>query len=319
MKKIYALASLFMPLLMLGQSNKLIRQALRAEDPNEKIELFNQAIEEDPKNLDAYFYRALTKNEIGDYHGAILDYTKIIFYNPDADSYYNRGNCKFNLEDFEGASEDYEKAIEIDPELWDAVYNLGQAKFYLGDYAAAISNFSKILKVFPEDSKSRIQRALAHFEVKNYKEAFIDFGNNININPDTHAYSIRGKALLDINYYKEAQSDFFKALRLDNNNIPCYFYLGATHLFLGEFMPAINSFSESIKYDSLDYDAHLGLAMAQLKANDKASAKENFNKAKSIISADSTQYDGIEVFKSTYWYKNQNLFFKGIFEELNAL
>ena len=307
------------PLFVNSQANKLLRQGLRADNSNEKIELFSQAIALEPKNLDAYFYRALAKNDIGDFDGAILDYTQVLFYNPDADTYYNRGNSKFNLDDFEGAAEDYENALKLNPELTDALYNLGQAKFYLGDYKAAIQNFDKILKVFPEDAKTYSQRGLAHFELKNYKEAFKDFAYNILINPDTYAYSLRGKALLDINYYKESQADFTKAIELDQKNIPCYFYLGANHLFLGEYPAAVASFSESIKNDSLDFDAYLGLAMAQLKANDVTNAKINFRKAKSIIDPESLDNSSIAVFNNTYWYKDKYLFFNEIFKDLNAL
>ena len=35
-------------------------------------------ISEEPKNLDAYFHRAIAKNDLGDYRGAIVDYSKII-------------------------------------------------------------------------------------------------------------------------------------------------------------------------------------------------------------------------------------------------
>ena len=319
MKKYVLLFLTIIPLVAIGQANKLIRQGLKAEDSIEKIELFTQAIELDPKNLDAYFHRALAKNDIGDFHGAILDYTKVIFYEPDADSYYNRGNSKFNLQDFEGASEDYEQAIAIDPELWDAVYNLGLVKSYLGDYKAAISNFDKILIAFPYDTRSYRQRAMAHMELENHKEAFFDFARNIIINEDSSAYYDRGYALLSLNYYKEALSDLYKAIRLDRNNTPCYFYIGVARLFLDEYIAAITGFNESVKFDNQDFEAHLGLAIAYYKTNELEKAKSSFIKAKEIINKNGMDTDSMEEFNNTYWYKNHNQFFTEIFKELNAL
>jgi len=318
MQKLILIALIF-PLLSFSQANKLLRQGLKSTNYNEQIELFTQVIELDKKNLDAYFYRGLAKYNLQDYTGAILDYTKVIFYKPDADTYYNRGNSKFALNDYEGAKEDYKKALELNNGLIDAVYNLGLTQAYLGEFNEAITNYDKLISKFPGNDNLYIQKAMAHMQLKNYKEAFENFGNSILLNPNSNAFYTRGLALLSINYYKEAQADFYKAIELDKNNLPCYFYIGATHLFLGEFVPAITAFTESIKIDALDFDAYLGLAMAQFKANDKAQAKINFQKAKSIINPNVLSNDSIETFNNTYWHKNQSLYLNTVFKELNTL
>ena len=318
MQKLILIALIF-PLLSFSQANKLLRQGLKSTNYNEQIELFTQVIDLDQKNLDAYFYRGLAKYNLQDYTGAILDYTKVIFYKPDADTYYNRGNSKFALNDYEGAKEDYKKALELNNGLIDAVYNLGLTQAYLGEFNEAITNYDKLISKFPGNDNLYIQKAMAHMQLKNYKEAFENFGNSILLNPNSNAFYTRGLALLSINYYKEAQADFYKAIELDKNNLPCYFYIGATHLFLGEFVPAITAFTESIKIDALDFDAYLGLAMAQFKANDKAQAKINFQKAKSIINPNVLSNDSIEIFNNTYWHKNQSLYFNAVFKELNTL
>jgi tetratricopeptide (TPR) repeat protein len=318
MQKLILIALIF-PLLSFSQANKLLRQGLKSTNYNEQIELFTQVIELDKKNLDAYFYRGLANYNLQDYTGAILDYTKIIFYKPDADTYYNRGNSKFALNDYEGAKEDYKKALELNNGLIDAVYNLGLTQAYLGEFNEAITNYDKLISKFPGNDNLYIQKAMAHMELKNYKEAFENFGNSILLNPNSNAFYTRGLALLSINYYKEAQADFYKAIEFDKNNLPCYFYIGTTHLFLGEFVPAITAFTESIKIDALDFDAYLGLAMAQFKANDKTQAKINFQKAKSILNPYALESDGIETFNNTYWHKNQSLYFNTVFKELNTL
>lgn len=319
MQKLILIALTLFPLLSFSQANKLLRQGLKSTNFNEQIELFTQVIDLDPKHLDAYFYRGLAKHNAQDYTGAILDYTKVIFYKPDADTYYNRANSKFALHDYEGAKEDYTKALALNKGLIDAIFNLGLTHGYLGEFTQAIANFDKITNQLPGSANVYIQKAMAYMELKNYQEAFNNFGNGILLNPDSNAFYTRGMALLSINYYKEAQADFYNALKLDRNNASCYFYIGTTHLFLGEFVPAVAAFTESIKVDALDFDAYLGLAMAQLKANDKAQAKTNFQKAKSIISPYATNNDAIETFANTYWHKNQPLYFNEIFKELMAL
>lgn len=318
MHKLILIALIF-PLLSFGQANKLLRQGLRSTNYNEQIELFTQVIELDQKNLDAYFYRGLAKFNMADYNGAILDYTKVIFHKADADTYYNRGNSKFALDDYEGAKEDYMKALELNNNLVDAAYNLGLTQVFLGEFSDAIKNFDKVTNRYPGNANAYIQKAMAYMELKNYTEAFNNFGSAILLNPNSNSFYSRGIALLSINYYKEAQADFYKALELDKSHTDCYFYMGATHLFLGEFVSAISAFSESIKVDAMDFDAYLGLAMAQYKANDTAQAKINFQKAKSIINPYALNNHSIEIFNNTYWHKNQSLYFNPIFKELNAL
>lgn len=318
MKK-YILIALICPLLSFGQANKLLRQGLKSTNFNEQIELFTKVIELEPNNLDAFFYRALAKYNLQDYTSAILDYTTVIFYNPDADSYYNRANSKFALQDYLGAKQDYTKALELNKDLIDATYNLGLTKVYLGEFNEAIIDFNKITNKFPGDANIYLQKAIAYMELKNYKEAFNNFGTSILLNPNSNAFYMRGIALLRINYYKEAKADFYKAIELDKNNMPCYFYLGVAQLFLGEFAPAVTTFNESIKFDALDFDAYLGLAIAQYKANDKSQAKTNFQKAKNLINPNGFNSYTIEAFSDTYWVKNQSFYFNEVFKELDAL
>lgn len=315
----YLFIAIICPLLSFSQENKLLRQGLKSTDLNDQIELFTKVIELDPKNLDAYFYRGLAKYNLGDYTSSILDYTTILFYNPDADTYYNRGNSKFAIQDYPGAKQDYIKALELNKDIIDAIYNLGLTKVYLGEFNDAITDFNKIINKFPGDANIYLQKAIAHMELKNYKEAFSNFGTSILLDPNSNAFYTRGIALLSINYYKEAQADFYKAIELDNNNKPCYFYLGVTQLFLGEFAPAVTTFNESIKFDALDFDAYLGLAMTQYKANDKLAAKINFQKAKNIMHLNAFNSNTVEVFSDTYWAKSQPFYFNELFQELNAL
>jgi len=50
-----------------------------------------------------------------------------------AEEYHNKGNAKVNLGDYRGAIQDYSKAIELNPNDAEAYYNRGNAKVNLGD------------------------------------------------------------------------------------------------------------------------------------------------------------------------------------------
>uniref|UniRef100_UPI0040480050 hypothetical protein n=1 Tax=Mariniflexile sp. TaxID=1979402 RepID=UPI0040480050 len=77
-------------------------------------------------------------------------------------------------------------------------------------------------------------------------------------------------------------------------------------------------FSTALRFDALDFDAQIGLALTYYKMNDLNNAKLYFQKAKNIISPDEN-IQTIEQLKNTYWFQNQYFFFNDNFKELNGL
>lgn len=320
MKKLYLfILIILLPIFTFGQVKKLYRKALRTTDLKEKIELLNQVIEQEPKNFDALFFRGLAKNDLGDNYGAIMDYSKIIIYKPDADSYFNRGNSKYSLQDYIGAKKDFESALKLDPQFIDAKYNLACTKYFLEDYLGSIIDLSKIIDATSTESRVYTQRANALLELKKYKLALQDFSLAILISPNADTYYNRGLTHLNINYYKQAKKDFDKSLSFDANNASGYFFRGVSHLLLGKYNKAISDFTTTLKYNALDYEAILGLAITYYKMNALANAKSHFNKAKGLMHTNETNNSKIDLFIETYWYKNQFYFFKQNFNPLNGL
>ena len=307
MKKNFILLLFICPFLTFGQASKLIRQAKRTTDLNEKISLYTQAIELEPDNLDAYFYRAIAKNNLGNFRGAIVDYSKIIVEEPDADTYYNRGNSRYSIKDFKGAKEDYAKAFMLDENFIDALYSLACVKMDLEEYDDALKDFNSILKIAPDQANIYTLRATTYEALENYQNALKDYSTAILIEPGADSYYNRGVFLMNINYHKEANVDLTNAIKLNKNNAYAYFYRGASNLLLGEYINAIEDFKKSIEFDSVDFDAYLGLAMAYKNVNDNKNAKLNFDKANSILFNNQTVYS-IEQYSNTYWFQTQYYF-----------
>lgn len=308
MKKLILTLFVFIPLLSFGQVNKLYRKALRSTDLKEKISLLNEVIKLEPKNLDAHFQRGLAKNDAGDYYGAIVDYSKIIVEQPDADTYYNRGNSRYSIKDFTGAKEDYAKAYMLDENFIDALYSLACVRYDLEEYERAITDFSKVIKVASTQPKLYTLRASAYKALEKYTEAAKDYSTAILIEPTSDHFFNRGVFLMDIKYYQNANEDLTNALRLNRNNAYAYFYRGASNLLLGKFTDAVSDFSEAIKFDTMDFDAYLGLAIAYYKINDTTKAKSNFERANEILSL-GNDISSINQYNNTYWFQNQYYYF----------
>lgn len=301
-------------LLSFGQAKQLYRKAERTTNLKEKISLFSQVINLEPKNLDAYFYRAIAQHDLGNYTDAILDYSKIIIEEPDADTFLNRGNSRYSLGDYEGAKRDFAQAYKLDKSLVATRYSLGCTKYDLGDYNDAFLDFNSIIRSFINNDdisyprifvyKSLIMRALTYEALGNYVKAIEDYSSLISIKPNAENYYNRGKLLMNMTFYEEANNDFEASLLLNKKNEYAYFYRGASNLFLGKYLKAISDFSEAIKFDTKDFDAYLGLAIAYNKLKDPNNAKLNFEKANSILSI-GKNLKTVEQYKDTFWFNNQ--------------
>ena len=76
-----------------------------------------------------YYKQGNEKIKLGDYQGAIADFSKSIELNPNVfPSYFSRGVAKLELGDYPGSIEDFNKAIELNPNLFQAYKNRGITK-----------------------------------------------------------------------------------------------------------------------------------------------------------------------------------------------
>ncbi|WP_027137135.1 tetratricopeptide repeat protein [Gaetbulibacter saemankumensis] len=301
-----------------SQSKKLFRLASKTENLQEKIDLYTQIITLEPKNLDAYFYRGLAKNNSGDYLGAIVDYSKIILIDPDADTYYNRANSRYSIKDFEGALEDYKKAYETDPNFVAALYSLGCVKYDLGQYEEAIKDFTKVIKATPYNPKTYFIRAASYEALEYYNEAAKDYTLAIMVSPTADSYYNRGVFYLSINYYSQANDDFNISLKLNKKNSYTYFYRGVSQFLLGKFNNAVSDFQSALEFDSLDFDAMLGLAICLSYLDHTEQAKMYLDKASNIINVNSNNKN-LEDYQNTYWYQNRLQYLQQMLEKLNNI
>ena len=131
---------------------------------------------------DAYFNRGFAKNELGDYQGAIDDYTKAIGIDPsNGDAFINRGATKFELEVI--AEQLVTKAIEINPKDASTYVSRGNARGKLEDYQAAIDDFDKALSIDSSLDDAYFNRGIAKSKLENHQAAIDDFTRALLINP----------------------------------------------------------------------------------------------------------------------------------------
>lgn len=107
------------------------------------LEDAEHAVELDPNCFYAYFARGHAKSGLGLYEEAEKDYSKAIIELKPTDAiaiataYTNRGFVRIRLEKYTEAEKDCSKAIELYPNGAGGYNNLGIAKFHLGFWVEA--------------------------------------------------------------------------------------------------------------------------------------------------------------------------------------
>lgn len=144
--------------LSIDQYFKIAFDHFYAEKFIESEAYYNKVIELSPKDVDAFYNRAIVKSSRGNKLGAIADFDKAIEINPNfINAYSNRGADKDDIGDYKGAIEDYKKNIELDPKSTIAYLNMGNSYFHLGNSKKACENWKIASELGDEIAKKNIE------------------------------------------------------------------------------------------------------------------------------------------------------------------
>lgn len=182
--------------------------------------------EEAYKKAKRFYNRGCTKQDNGDFGGAIIDFDHAIEIDPRIHRFYRgRGDAKQSKGDLDGAIADYTKAIEIDPRHAFAYNNRAAVKRMQGDLEGALADYDKAIETLPRYAEAYANRGAAKQSNGNLDGAIADYTRAIEIDPQgtdfyyspsiAMAYAFRGLAYLCQARDAEAQQDFTKCLAID--------------------------------------------------------------------------------------------------------
>ena len=112
------------------------------------IAQFNEIINLDPENSQAYGNRGLAYSRLDEFELAIEDFSKVIQLAPsDPKAYYSRGTRYAQVGEYEKAIEDYDEAIRLFPTYATAYYSRGMVHQELGEVEKAEADMQKGLEL----------------------------------------------------------------------------------------------------------------------------------------------------------------------------
>ena len=127
--------------------------ALKKGDYDQAIGFFSEALQLDPKNVEAHLDRGIAYDQKGDHDKAIADYSEVLMLDPNhAPAFYRRGVDHESKGDHDRAIDDFSNAVRINPKYAKAHINRGLAYQARGDYARAMEDYSEEITLDPKDA-----------------------------------------------------------------------------------------------------------------------------------------------------------------------
>jgi tetratricopeptide (TPR) repeat protein len=203
------------------------------------LKLLDQAVQQDPQDIDNYIHRAELKEKyLQDFAGALADYDQAIKINPK--SIYalsGRSSLKlFKLYDQPGALADLDSVIAIEPKIPDHYLRRGFVyHFKSQQYPAALRDYDQAIQLTAKDKKQYSTLGAAYFfRAKLKGEKFNDLQGAIGdcnqlIKVSTmkrmksSAYTLRGWLKYSkMKNFNEAEADLKTALKIDSKDAYIY-------------------------------------------------------------------------------------------------
>ena len=146
------------------------------------------------------------------YEAEIDDYGTALLLDPgSAEVYADRGQLLIALEQCEAGLADFEAALSANPAFSENYRLRGPVLVDLERFDEGNANFNAALIIDPNDAEVR-----HHLEVAELKKAVNAAGSEILLNPDDmEARLTRGQALVGLQQYAEALTDFEAVLELE--------------------------------------------------------------------------------------------------------
>jgi tetratricopeptide (TPR) repeat protein len=154
------------------------------DDPRQTLAKLNAAIRKDPTRADAYLFRGLIRQQLGEPEQALDDFETAIQIDPqNADAVAHRGILRQEQGKLDEAHADFSAAIRLDPRDASNYLLRGHVRYALGKADLAINDWSDVIRLEPNHAEAYMHRALARGMKEEFAAALQDCDRALRINP----------------------------------------------------------------------------------------------------------------------------------------
>ena len=303
-KLLFLFIFLFVTISIFGQNtieeSSYVRQGRRFFDRRDyvsAISCFTDAVYENERDVDAFFYRGITYYAMGNYNEAINDFNKLLRMNEIKayqiyDAWMYRSKSYMKIGNYEKAIDDFTSIITF------TMRNVVEAEFH--DYEG-IELYKELLNEILEDAY--FNRGLCHVRIRMYQNAIYDYTIAINYNSENSIYfSNRGAAYSEVKDYENAERDLKKSLLLDPNQFEANHNLGIVYKDLEKYRDAVMVLTRAIEFNNNSASTYYWRGVAYYNLNDHRKAINDIETAVRINPNNSHYRDALNMIRDVFYY-----------------
>ena len=241
---------------------------------SEAIERLDEAIEFNPENATAYFYRGTCHAESDNHREATMDFTMAIALRPDlAEAYCRRGRSFRYLgknvkaaEDFDRVAE-FDLAVEFEAEDAEAYYQRALRSYENGEYEKVVADLDKAIAIRPDHERTHYLRGVVNRKSGNQIRAAEDFDRASELDTliefeaeDAEAYYQRAIRSIENRKYVKAVADLHRAIEIRPDHARTYHLRGVCRGKIGDYIGATSDYEWAT---NLDQDIELAAEDAE--------------------------------------------------------
>ncbi len=269
-----------------AERSGLLKDADRAyheRDFDRSISLYEQALQENPRDIQALQSLGVTYGEKGLWEKAAEMLEKARTLDPQSGELnVDLALAYAELKNFSKALEFAQKAV-ANSKTGNAYHVLGLIHEGLGDNAKALEAYEKGLAIDPSNSDLRLTVGNFYGKQKSLDLAIKAYDKAIQNDPkNSFAYSNAGYAYQQKGDLNKAAEYFQKATEVDPKDAVAWYDLGSLKSKQGNYDEAIANFLKSLALDAESYKANLSLAMAYEAKRELEKSAEFYTKAMTL-------------------------------------
>lgn len=139
--------------------------------------------------------------------------------------YAQRAFAKQRMGDYQGAIPDYSRALAMEPPINQAQYHFHRGMCFaaLDDLQQAVAEYTRAIEIFPDHpGPYHLRGKMFASQLERYEEAIADFDHLLALSPHPEGYQLRGYAKLSLGRGGEAIADLFESHRLAPDTYTAY-------------------------------------------------------------------------------------------------
>ncbi len=252
-----------------------------ASVPDEKVELYTEAIRLKPDYASAFYNRAIARANKSDLDGALQDYTEAIRLKPDyASAFYNRAIARANKGDLDGALQDYDQVIHLEPDDASAFHNRAIARADKGDLDGALQDYDQAIRLKPDYASAFDSRAVARKGKGDLDGALQDYDQAIRLDPDyASTFYNRAIARADKGDLDGALQDYDQAIRLKPDYASAFDNRAIARKGKGDLDGALQDYDQAIRLNPDYASTFYNRAIARADKGDLDGALQDYDQA----------------------------------------